>query len=352
MRKYIKENKPEWMKKLWVYSHLIDKAFGEACVNYNKSMDKYKKKGIPFTLRVKDKKNKQQTMNLETSIFDKKTRTLFNNITTLDVNNKKISLFGNLNLSQDISKLDICDFSISCNTKLNKYFINVNYHDRQRDMKILKNKKVCSIDPGVKTYLTIYSEDEIEELGIGIESKINKICNEINIITSRMNKKEKGHYKLPSNKRRNLKKALHRKIEYLENLKKELHDKCINHLVNNYGKIILPKLETQEMACKFNSKLARSLYNLSNCKFISKLEKKCKENDIDLVMRPEYYTSKTCSHCGWLNHNLKLSDREYKCKECKLKIDRDMNASRNIMLRNNEWELPPSEYFYLVVTRL
>jgi putative transposase len=344
MRKYIKDNKPEWMNDFRVYSHLIDKAFAEACDNYNKAMAKYKKKGIPFTLGVKDKKNKQQTMNLEISMFNKESRTLFNNIKILDANNKKVSLFDDLKLSENISKLDICDFSISCNTRLNKYFMNVNYHDdSERDNKILKNKKVGSIDPGLKTYLTIYSEDEIEELGIGITIIMNKICNEIDIITSRMNKKEGKKYKLSSNKRRNLKKALHRKIEYLENLKKELHNKCINHLVNNYGRIILPKLETQEMASKFNSKLSRSMYNLSNYKFMSKLEKKCKENDIDLVIRPEYYTSKTCSRCGWLNHNLKLSDREYKCKECNLKIDRDMNASRNIMLRNNEWELPPSE---------
>jgi putative transposase len=107
------------------------------------------------------------------------------------------------------------------------------------------------------------------------------------------------------------------------------------YLCDNFGKIILPKLETQEMACKFNSNLARSLYNLSNYKFINKLQNRCKEYDIELVIRPEYYTSKTCTRCGWLNHDLKLIDRIFKCKECHLKIDRDMNASRNIMLRNN-----------------
>ena len=74
---------------------------------------------------------------------------------------------------------------------------------------------------------------------------------------------------------------------------------------------------------------------------MEKLKIKCKEHDIELVIRPEYYTSKTCSRCGWLNNNLKLTDRIYKCLECDLCIDRDINASRNIMLRNNEWELPP-----------
>jgi IS605 OrfB family transposase len=353
MRNYLKEDEPKWMNEICVFSHLIDKAFSEVCSNYKSSMTKYKKYGIPFYLKVKNKKSKYQTMNLELSMFNKETNTLFKKIKK-STDTKK-SLFENLKLSENIKNLNLCDFSISCNIKLNKYFLNMNYRDEvKKDVSILKNKKVCSIDPGLKTYLTIYSDNKVEELGIGITKKLNKICKETDILNSRINKKKtnKKEYNLCSNKRRNLKKALHRKIEYLENLKNELHNKCINHLIKNYGKIILPKLETQEMVGKFNSKLSRSLYNLSNNKFLSKLEKKCKENDIILIKRPEYYTSKTCSRCGWLNNELKISDREYKCKKCELCIDRDINASRNIMLRNNEWELPPCHRLEKVLSDL
>ena len=42
-------------------------------------------------------------------------------------------------------------------------------------------------------------------------------------------------------------------------------------------------------------------------------------------------TSKTCSNCGYVNHELKLSDRVFKCPVCGLKIDRDLNASINIL---------------------
>ena len=330
------------MNYIWVYSHLLDKSFAEACKNYKSSMTKYNKTGVPFTLKMKTKKNKFQTMNLEQSMYKQETNVLFEKIVIKDANNKKMSLFSDFKLSEDISKLDLCDFSITCNKRLNVYYMNVSYHDNGvRDKEILKNNMVCSIDAGVKTYLTIYTENGIEELGIGIAKVMYKVCYEIDIINSRMNKKEGKKYKLTSNKRRNLKKALHRKIQKLENLKEELHNKCIKHLTTKFGRIILPKLDIQGMACKFNSKLARSLYNLSNGKFMKKLADKCKENDIELITRPEYYTSKTCSRCGWLHHNLKLSDRTYNCEKCKLKIDRDMNASRNIMLRNNEWELSP-----------
>jgi putative transposase len=40
--------------------------------------------------------------------------------------------------------------------------------------------------------------------------------------------------------------------------------------------------------------------------------------------------SKTCNECGWINQELKLSDREWTCKNGH-KLDRDLNASQNIL---------------------
>jgi len=41
-------------------------------------------------------------------------------------------------------------------------------------------------------------------------------------------------------------------------------------------------------------------------------------------------SSKTCNHCGYVNHNLALSDREWTCPECGQTFDRDINAAKNI----------------------
>ena len=41
-------------------------------------------------------------------------------------------------------------------------------------------------------------------------------------------------------------------------------------------------------------------------------------------------TSKTCSRCGWVKDDLKLSDRIFHCNACGLDIDRDLNAAINI----------------------
>jgi putative transposase len=76
------------------------------------------------------------------------------------------------------------------------------------------------------------------------------------------------------------------------------------------------------------------LYNLSFNKFKEKLKAKCNEKDIELVIRPEYYTSKTCTKCGNIKKDLG-SNEIYSCKICNITIGRDIGAARNIMLRNN-----------------
>ena len=44
-----------------------------------------------------------------------------------------------------------------------------------------------------------------------------------------------------------------------------------------------------------------------------------------------YPSSKRCSYCGNVRHDLKLSDRLYICPKCRTVIDRDYNASLNIL---------------------
>jgi len=44
-----------------------------------------------------------------------------------------------------------------------------------------------------------------------------------------------------------------------------------------------------------------------------------------------YPSSKLCSHCGALKENLTLSDRVYSCDKCGARLDRDYNASLNLL---------------------
>ena len=54
------------------------------------------------------------------------------------------------------------------------------------------------------------------------------------------------------------------------------------------------------------------------------------------------YTSKTCNMCGFINHNLKLTDRSWLCP-CGAKLDRDLNAAINIERRGKIKCLPMAQ---------
>lgn len=50
-----------------------------------------------------------------------------------------------------------------------------------------------------------------------------------------------------------------------------------------------------------------------------------------LIVAGKFYpSSKTCSNCGCIKEELKLSERTYSCKDCGFSIDRDLNAALNL----------------------
>ena len=80
-----------------------------------------------------------------------------------------------------------------------------------------------------------------------------------------------------------------------------------------------------------NRHLSKAISQQNFYYFRTKLKYKCRLNDIELRVVDRYYpSSKTCSCCGNIKKDVKLSDRTYICKECGLVIDRDVNASINL----------------------
>ena len=79
-----------------------------------------------------------------------------------------------------------------------------------------------------------------------------------------------------------------------------------------------------------NKHLSKAIASQKFFEFKTKLISKCKQNNIELRIVDRFYpSSKTCSQCGKVKKDLKLSDRIYRC-DCGLTIDRDLNASINL----------------------
>ncbi|OZI12737.1 transposase [Bacillaceae bacterium SAS-127] len=79
-----------------------------------------------------------------------------------------------------------------------------------------------------------------------------------------------------------------------------------------------------------NRHLAKAVANQKLYEFIRQMKYKCEKYGIAFLQVDRFYpSSKTCSSCGKIKKDLKLSDRTYKC-ECGNKMDRDLNAAINL----------------------
>ena len=80
-----------------------------------------------------------------------------------------------------------------------------------------------------------------------------------------------------------------------------------------------------------NRHLAKAIQEQSLYSFKTMLSYKAKSKNIQIVEVPRFYSSsKTCSCCGSIKSDLKLSDRVFVCPDCGNKMDRDLNASINL----------------------
>ena len=132
-------------------------------------------------------------------------------------------------------------------------------------------------------------------------------------------------------------------IEKLEETTKLIHRKLAN-IRNNYlhqvttsivktkpYRIVIEDLNVSGMMK--NKHLSDSVRKQCFYKFRQYMTYKTELNGIELIVADRFYpSSKTCSICGSIKHDLKLKDRIYKCPHCGAIIDRDYNASINLAM--------------------
>jgi len=80
-----------------------------------------------------------------------------------------------------------------------------------------------------------------------------------------------------------------------------------------------------------NKHLSKAVQEQCFYEFIKQMRYKCEWSGIEFMQVDRFYpSSKTCSCCGAIKRDLKLSDRAYVCPECGYTIDRDLNAAINL----------------------
>lgn len=124
---------------------------------------------------------------------------------------------------------------------------------------------------------------------------------------------------------------LRRLYARLSNIRSNYIHQCTHHIVSKLPcRVVMEDLNVSGMMK--NKHLSKAIQEQCFFEFIRQMKYKCEWNGIEFIQVSRFYpSSKTCSNCGCIKHDLKLSDRTYFCPECGFVIDRDLNAAINLM---------------------
>lgn len=154
------------------------------------------------------------------------------------------------------------------------------------------SQKIAALDPGVRTFQTLYDTDnKVIEFGIG----------------------DVYDMKLDS-------RGLKGKID-------EIHSRLAKYLCKKYGLVMVPRLDIPNSTDRY-------LAVWDHPGFVDRLFQEAKKPGVDcrVIEVEEAWTSKTCSGCGKIGNPGR--SKTFKCGRCGLVIDRDVNGARNILLKN------------------
>jgi putative transposase len=112
-------------------------------------------------------------------------------------------------------------------------------------------------------------------------------------------------------------------------VRRDHHFKLACRLTRDFDLICLEDLQVKALA---DSYLSKDVRDAAWRQFIDILTDKAEEAGRIVVLVDPRNSSQTCSDCGRLPaERKKLSARMHECRECGLRLDRDVNAARNIL---------------------
>ena len=200
-----------------------------------------------------------------------------------------------------------------------KYFISI-LVDCENKL-LPKNNNKVGIDLGIKEF-AITSDGEF----FNNPKWLRKSLKKLNKLQKDLSRKKKG-----SNNRNKQRIKVAKLYEKITNQRQDFLHKLSHYIINENQVIVIEDLKVSNMMK--NHKLAQAISEVSWFEFRRQLEYKSKWYGRKLIIAPSNYaSSQLCSHCGNKSNQTKdLSCRTYKCPVCGMIMDRDLNASKNLL---------------------
>ena len=224
---------------------------------------------------------------------------------------KKVKIAENLRFKGKI-------LSATISRKSDKYYISITVDEQI--LPLAKTNKYIGLDVGLKDFVVTSSGYKFNNpywLKKN-EQKLKRLQRSLARMKRGSNNKERKKLKIS------------KVFDKISNQRNDYQDKISTYLIRSNDEIAVEDLNIKGMLK--NHKLAKQISNVGWNTFINKLTNKAKMYGRNIVKVDRWFPStKLCGICGNLNNEMTLNVRNWTCKVCGTKHDRDVNASFNIL---------------------
>jgi len=178
---------------------------------------------------------------------------------------------------------------------------------------------VVGVDLGVKRLATL-SDGEIEENPRRLKTRLRKL-KRLHRAVSRKVKGSQNRKKSARCLGAQYRKIAHQRANTLHHL--------TSRLTKTKSVVVIEDLNVSGMLK--NHTLAQAIADVGFAEFRRQLAYKAVWYGCRVIVADRWFaSSKTCACCGWVDEQLTLDDRTFRCQGCGIVIDRDLNAAKNL----------------------
>lgn len=204
------------------------------------------------------------------------------------------------------------------------YYVSILFDNGKQEIPQQKIKNILGLDLGIKDFAVLSNGLKIKN-----QKLLKKSERALRKWQKALSRRVKG-----SKKREQAKLMVGRIHKKIANQRLDFAHKVSRQIVNSCDNQTAIAVESLNVAGMMkNHKLAKNIADCGWSQFGTFLKYKAADVGKHVIEIGRFYlSSKTCSSCGIVNGDLKLSDRNWTCSDCKTEHDRDLNAAVNIAM--------------------
>ena len=328
LTKLKKTDEYNWLKE--VETTVMCNALNHLDIAY-KNLYKARKEKKEYNLRFKSKKNHRKSFTSQAF----KTTAGFN--IKIDFENKRIKIPKLKSWIKYRDEREAFDYkSIQKitikQTPAGNYFASIHFRiPKTINTYEAKLDKSIGIDFGLKNFITLSSGEKINS-----PEYLKKSLRKLRRLSKSFSKKKTNSIdgkKVFSSNKEKARIKLAKCYEKIANQRKYFNDCLSKKLIDNYDFIFIEDLNVSAMQKLWGRKVS----DIAWYQFTTMLNYKAIDQGKFVFKTDKFFpSSKLCHNCGYKNEALSLNDRKWICPVCHSELDRDINASKNILKKGLE----------------